>query len=319
MPKFNLSLRDRIIIAVIILLTILIPTGSYVLSLRYKTESQAQEYKAPVTNPKTEATNSSRLQDALDRLNQSQNQTQNQTAGEGSPVQTRVETGVDDSTSGVSNTQLVFGPTLGFSLILQGRPLDNQSTQAFLGIAAGLPTTRPTYLLSFMVNVPASGSFDGISLSGLDTGATYTAYIKGDAQIATSSAFVVKATPTNLGTLNLSTGDINEDNVIDNLDYNLVKAAMGAYPSSTKWNPLYDFNRDGIINSWDLNLVLSNTGKIGDSGAWYSYTPLATASATTSGGPVRSVSQSDAGGPTSSNQAATASGTPGLWMWIPGI
>jgi hypothetical protein len=303
MPKFRLSTRDKIIIVAILVITLLIPTGAYVLSLRFKTQSQAQEYKFPVTSPKSEATTSSRLKDALDRLNQTQDgsPTSNNSAG----TQTRTETGLDEDDSDVSDTQLILGPTLGFSVVLQGRPLDNQTTQAFLGIASGQPTSRPSYLLSFMVNIPASGSFDGVSLSGLDTGATYTAYLKGEAQIATSAAFVVKATPTNLGALNLITGDVNEDNVIDSLDYNLVKAAIGTTPSSSNWNSLYDFNTDNVVNSWDLNLVLSNMGKTGASGAWYSYTPLSTASAYTSGGPSGEI------------EKGAKEKKDGYWMWVP--
>jgi hypothetical protein len=303
MPKIRLSTRDKIIIVAILIVTLLIPTGAYVLSLRFKTQSQAQEYKAPVTSPKTEATTSSRLKDALDRLNQSQGGTTSSEGGS-SGTQTTTETGVDEEST-TSDAQLVLGPTLGFSVVIQGRPLDSQSTKAFLGIASGQPTSRPTYLLSFMVNIPASGSFDGISLSGLDTGATYTAYLKGESQIATASAFVVKATPTNLGALNLTTGDVNEDNVIDSLDYNLVKGAIGTTPSSSNWNSLYDFNLDNIVNSWDLNLVLSNLGKIGASGAWYSYTPISTASAYTSGGPSGEI------------EKGTTDKKDGYWMWVP--
>lgn len=305
MPKFNLSLRDRLIIVAIIIITILIPTGAYVMSLRFKTQSQAQEYNGPVTQSKTEATTSSKLKEALDRLNQTQNQT---SVGSGITSGAQTQTGTDDNTVSVSNAQLVLGPILGFSLLLQGRPLDNQSTKAFLGIAPGQPTTKPTYLLSFMVSIPTSGSFDGISLSGLNTGTTYTAYIKSEAQIATSSAFVVKTTPTNLGALNLLTGDVNEDNVIDILDYNLVKTAIGLTPSSPTWNPLYDFNLDNVINSWDISIILANLNKIGASGAWYSYTPVATASAYTSGGPeIRD----------ESDGVSEGSGTPGYWMWVP--
>jgi hypothetical protein len=245
----------------------------------------------------------------LDRLSQSGNKSTSNTAG----TQTTTETGTDDSTS---DSQLILGPTLGFSVILQGRPLDNQTTKAFLGIAAGTPTTRPTYLLSFMVNIPASGSFDGISLSGLDVGQTYTAYLKGDAQIATSSSFVVKATPTNLAALNLLTGDVNEDNVIDNLDYNLVKATVGSTPASSKWNPLFDFNMDNIINSWDLNIILTNLGKIGASGAWYSYTPIATASAQTTS----LLTNPSTGSASSEITPGVVKGNqerPGYWMWVP--
>lgn len=309
MPKFHLNLRDKIIIIGIIALTLLIPAGSYVLSLRFKTQSEASDYNFPVTSPKTEATTSSKLKDALDRLNQSQS---GSTTGAGavSGQQTTTETG----TSNPGTSSLVLGPTLGFSLILQARPLDNQSTKAFLGIAEGQPTTKPTYLLSFMVDIPSSGAFDGISLSGLTTGTTYTAYIKGSAQIATSSAFVVKATPTNLAALNLLTGDVNEDNVIDILDYNLVKATIGSSPTSAKWNALYDFNLDNIINSWDLNIILANIGKIGASGAWYSYTPVATASASTSSLQTHSSIGSVSGEITVGTQE---SAKPGYWMWVP--
>lgn len=304
LSKFSFSTRDKVIIVAILIITLLIPTGAYVLSLRFKTQSQAQEYNFPVTSPKAEATSSSRLKEALDRLNQTQ--TGNSTTGGGatSGTQATTETGIDEDET-FSDAQLVLGPTLGFSVILQGRPLDNQTTQAFLGIAAGQATTRPTYLLSFMVNIPTSGSFDGISLSGLDTGSTYTAYLKGEAQIATSSSFVVKATPTNLGALNLLTGDVNEDNVIDILDYNLVKAAIGTTPSSANWNDLYDFNLDNVVNSWDLNIILSNLGKTGASGAWYSYTPIATASASSSS----SGGLKDSGGPEDPKN--------GYWMWVP--
>ena len=311
---FKISMRDRLIIAGIIALTILIPTGAYVLSLRAKSQSSAQEYRTPVTSPKAEATSSSRLQDALNRL-----ETQ-------SASTTTSQSTTEDGTDGLTDSQLILGPTLGFSLILQGRPLDNQSTRAFLGIAAGSPTTRPTYLLSFMVNVPASGAFDGISLSGLETGQTYTAYLKGESQIATASSFTVKATPTNLGALNLITGDVNEDNVIDNTDYNLVKASVGATPSSSKWNPLYDFNLDNVINSWDLNTVLTNLTKIGASGAWYSYSPISSGSASlnTTTNVIASEREAISTGSTSSEiepgtqePKTNFTNKKGYWMWVP--
>lgn len=298
-------MRDRLIIAGIIAITILIPSGAYVLSLRMKTQSSAQEYNLPVTSPKAEATASSELQEALNRLSQT-------ASSNSSDTQTTTDDGTDGS--GLSDSQLILGPTLGFSLLLQGRPLDNQSTRAFLGIAAGTPTTRPTYLLSFMVNVPASGAFDGVSLSGLETGQTYTAYLKGESQIATASSFTVKATPTNLSVLNLITGDVNEDNVIDNTDYNLVKGAIGSSPSSSKWNPIYDFNMDSIINSWDLNIVLANIGQIGASGAWYSYSPIASGSASLNTSPtVGSVSSEITFG----TQNFLPENKRGYWMWIP--
>lgn len=314
MPKIHISVRDRIIITSIVMLVLLIPTGAYVLSLRMKTQSSASQYNFPVTSKKPEATSSSRLQDALDRLNR----TSNSSSGSSSIRQTTTDRGDE-----VAGSQLILGPTLGFSVIIQGRPLDNQGTKAFLGIAAGNPTTRPTYLLSFMVTIPASGSFEDISLSGLDEGQTYTAYLKGEAQIATASSFVVKATPTNLAALNLITGDVNEDNVIDTADYNLVKGSLGATPSSSKWNALYDFNLDNVINSWDLNVVTINLTKIGASGPWYSYSPIQTASSSGSllkdGSTSAILKPSDTGSPAAeiSPGSSNNQGRPGYWMWIP--
>lgn len=306
MPQLNISKRDRIIVAGILVITLLIPTGAYVLSLRSKSQSSASEYKTPVTSAKPAPTTSSRLQDALDRLAASEKNS--------STTQSVTDTGTDGSDS---DSQLILGPTLGFSIVIDGRPLDNQTTKAFLGIAAGGPMNRPTYLLSFMVNIPASGSFDGISLSGLDEGQTYTAYLKGSAQIATSSSFTVKATPSNLAALNLTTGDVNEDNVINSADYNLVKAAIGSTPSSAKWNALYDFNLDNVINSWDLNLLLSNLGQIGASGAWYSYSPISSSSATASTSALLTTPSIGSVSSEITPGSQEDSSRPGYWMWVP--
>src|SRR3990167_7729783 len=98
LPKISLSMRDKVIIAAILIITLLIPTGAYVLSLRAKTQSQAQEYNFPVTSPKAEATTSSRLKEALDRLNQTQNGTTSDGGGS-SGTQTTTETGIDDEES----------------------------------------------------------------------------------------------------------------------------------------------------------------------------------------------------------------------------
>ena len=163
----------------------------------------------------------------------------------------------------------------------------------------------PQYLLSFLVNVPDNGIYTNLPLAGLDEGQSYTAYIKGPAQLATAAAFVVKPTPIDLGNLNLITGDVNEDNVIDSLDYNLVKAALGTTPSSQTWNPVFDFNLDSRINTVDLTIISRNLGKVGLSGPWYSSQQSATKSATVSG-------STYSGSP--DNDPKTGKG---YWMWMP--
>ena len=47
-------------------------------------------------------------------------------------------------------------------------------------------------------------------------------------------------------------------------DFNALRAAWGAVPSSTNWNPAADLNGDGIVGTADFNLLRSNWGAIGD-------------------------------------------------------
>lgn len=188
-----------------------------------------------------------------------------------------------------------FGPTLTFKLITQGHPANNQATQVFVGLAAGNVTNQPTYLLSFTVDVPASGLFEGLSLAGLESGTTYTAYIKGSSTLATASAFYMAPGVSNLNNgspLTLLAGDLNEDNIVNSADYSIAKGLYGTTQSSANWNPRADLNIDGVINTLDLGYIAANYGKTGMSGAWFSPPP-----ATSSGG--------------------LQGGVGGYWIWIP--
>src|SRR3990167_7201962 len=153
LPKltdFNLDLtisfKEKIILGGIIALVFLIPTGAYVLSLRAKTQSEASTYTTPVTSPKPikESTESSRLKQALDKLDSR--------GKAGSEPINVTPTDSDGAT-------LILGPTLGFKLVLEARPASDQSSQVFVGIAEGTSQNKPKYLLSFMIDIPSTGVY----------------------------------------------------------------------------------------------------------------------------------------------------------------
>jgi hypothetical protein len=298
MQKLQLLLRsvgtkEKIILAVIFGLIILIPSGSFVLSqVIAPSPAPTEEIGSytPVSSPKA-ASDDSPLSKLVKELQATPSATPNSL--------------INVTPTATEGATLLLGQTLGFRLILEGRPFEKYAAKVFLGLSNGQITNNPQYLLSFLINVPDSGIYSGLPLAGLDEGQQYTAYIKGPSQLATASAFVVKPTPIDLGILNLITGDVNEDNVIDSSDYNIVKAALGMTSNSQNWNPVLDFNLDNRINTLDLTIVSRNLGKIGMSGPWYSSQQSATKSATMSGGPVLGGADND---PKSGK---------GYWMWMP--
>lgn len=278
-----------IALTVTLVLVAIIPTASFVLSENFRSSSSASSgaYTKTVTsspsgNPKT-------LKPNLTGLTASNS----------------AQTGANTEPSPTPSPELVFGPTLTFNVKLDGRPPTNQATKMFVGIAAGSPTNNPSYLLSFTVDVPANGTYKGLSIAGLTVGSTYTAYLKGKAQIATASAFLMGANETVLNNnqaLNLLSGDLNEDNLINDADVVIFKQAFGSTASSPNWNPEADFNVDGVITALDYAVMAKNINKSGQSGTWIS-TP-ATGSASLQIPPNIGAAEEE------NNQS-------GYWMWIP--
>lgn len=191
-----------------------------------------------------------------------------------------------------------FGPTLKFKAVIEGRPATNLSaSKLFVGLAPGAPTTKPTYLLTFSLDLPASGVYSGLSLAGLTAGGNYTAYLKGPGQIDRAISFTMSGGETNLNSgnaIDLTSGDVNEDNTVSDADQTVVSSLYGTNTKSSNWNPSADFNADGVINNFDLNYVTKNLGKTGDSGVW--------------------VSAPQSGGPAGSVEGAEAEG---MWIWVP--
>lgn len=252
---------SKIFVFIIAVLVISIPAGSYLLSKRFhaqKQETSKNEESNVETKDKPKEVPKETPKSSLDTLKEELGE---QKSGK---------------SSASAAPEISFGPTLNFKIIIEGRPAGKQGTKKlFLGLAQGQPSTKPQYLLTFSLDVPDNGEYKALSIAGLTQGDTYTAYLKGASQIATASAFVVKPTASDLGILNLITGDVNEDNTINTSDYNIVKNALGATPTSEKWNPSLDFNLDNWVNSFDLSIVSKNLGKTGLSGVWVSPPPPA--------------------------------------------
>lgn len=271
------TLKQKLLLAGFVILVISIPVGSYLLSERQTVTSKASEkIDRSILNLKP-------LQEVSP-------------AGELKKLSEQTSTlPVPTPSSSIS-----YGPTLNFKISLEGRPQNKMATKLFVGIAEGKPAGTPSYLLQFNVDLPESGSFEGLSLAGLTPNNQYTAFLKSPAQIATSSAFLMVPTTTTLNNgnpINLTTGDLNEDNLINSADYVIAKSALGASPGSPNWNSLVDFNLDNIINSLDLGIILKNMSKTGETGVWVSPTPQG--SATSSGSPAPSGA--------------------GYWLWLPQI
>lgn len=172
---------------------------------------------------------------------------------------------------------LSFGPTLTIKLNLEGRAEDDQAAKVFIGIASGTAKTRPTYLLTYSIDLPSSGTFKELSLAGLNPGSTYTAYIKGPAHIDTASTFTMSPTKSILNSsqaVTILAGDLNDDNLINSSDYNIGRAAYGSTSKSLTWNSKADFNNDGVVNNFDLAYITKNLNKTGASGSWLSSPPL---------------------------------------------
>lgn len=280
------TFKQRLLLGLFILLILSIPVGAYLVSQSqtYKSSASKPKQKLPVTSTKP-ATSS-----AKELLSVSEGNLTEIPSPQPSP-------------SPSTTLATSFGPTLSLKAKLEGRPEKNQLMKLFVGIMEGDLTANPKFLLSFTVDLPATGIYSNLSLAGLNPGSKYTALLKGTAQIATSSAFIMSPTVTNLNdgqALPLASGDLNDDNVINSADYSIAQKAFGTTPSSSNWNDNIDLNKDGVVNVIDLSIISKNLGTVGASGAWTSPLPnIATKSAEINT-PIGSPNQGQ-----------------GYWIWVP--
>lgn len=295
------SFKQRIILGIYIFLVLSIPVGAYLASQFQTIQSSASEEttKRPITNetpPPIASSSANKLKLLEDTLKKESS--------------TPAKTPTPESESTPTTIATAYGATLSLNIRMEGRPSDDQSGKVFLGILEGSTATpNPTFILNYTLDMPKSGSYGNISLAGLTTGNAYTAIIKGSTQIATASAFTMSPDVTNLNggeTITLTTGDLNDDNVINSSDYSIVQRALSSTSSSENWNEAADFNKDGIVNLLDIAYIMKNFGKTGDSGTWYSTTPETTASPSAS-----LKTTTPQGGPPGQDQ------NDGYWIWVP--
>jgi len=299
------SLKTKLLLGVYVFLLLSIPVGAFLVS---QTQNPNTSAKQPAKSPKASLLplkNDSKLS-PVDEIKQL---TSPDDSGSTNP---------DASGSGATT----FGPTLNLKIDIEGRPVGQMATKLFVGIADNTASTLK-YLLSFTVDIPANGVFNGISLAGLEAGSSYKAILKGPAQLATSSAFVMSPGTTELNSsipVYLFSGDLNEDNLVNSADYSIIKSAFGSKSGEAGWNENTDLNKDGVINAIDLSIVYKNFGKTGASGIWVS-TPPATSSGTIS--PIGGPDSTSSGGPASPPGGSTPpppgapTQTDGYWFWMP--
>lgn len=281
------TLTQKLLLGVFVFVLLSIPVGSYLVSQSQTTKSSASEKK--LTNTVVPVTPRPTISSARKILDLS-----SQIASDSS-----LPTPTPEPSSPTIPTS--YGPTLSLKVALEGRSTDNQATKLFVGITEGALTSNPKFVLSFSVDLPASGSYGNLSLAGLNPGSAYTALLKGTAQIATASAFIMSPTTTRLNSgqaINLLSGDLNEDNVVNSADYSIAQKAISV------WNENADINKDGVINTFDLGIIAKNMGRVGASGAWTSPIPRV---ATPSGGLTE---EPATGGPLD---------TSGHWIWVPSL
>lgn len=281
------TFKQRLLLGIYILILLSIPVGAYLASQSQTTKSSASGKK--ITKPLAPVTPKPAFSTAKQLLTEAAKQSSARPS--------------DSPASSSPTIATSFGPTLSLKVTLEGRPSNNQATKLFVGIADGALTANPKFVLSFTVDLPASGEYSNLSLAGLNPGSSYTALLKGSAQIASAATFTMSPTITNLNQgqpISLTSGDLNEDNVINSADYSIAQKALAATPTSSNWNVTADLNKDGIINTFDLAILNKNIGQVGASGVWTSPIPAATSSASLTGPPT--------GSPDGSN---------GYWLWLP--
>jgi hypothetical protein len=139
----------------------------------------------------------------------------------------------------------------------QGRPAQPNALQQ-------VPITLSLQLGGNITNYPgqntdASGFFT-TSVSGLVSG-TYNWRVKGPLHLANCGTVPLTGAPqTNQEMGQMRTGDANDDNLINVLDFNVVKGTFGKSPGDPGYDARGDFNGDGLVNILDFNLIKQNFG-----------------------------------------------------------
>lgn len=291
------STLSKVFLAVFIVIIIAIPVGAYFLSTKQEENTQSKTSDRTIGEATKSAKSSEKGTKQLEKVSQPSTQ---------------------PTPSATPSQAVAFGPTMDFTVALEGRPVTYQVAKLFVGISKGQKVAKPTYLLIYSVDLPGDGQYKGLSLAGLTAGTEYTAYLKGPSQLDSGVTFNMASTVTNLnggGTaILLLSGDLNDDNVVNSADFSIASSRFGTNENSANWNSNIDFNRDGVINTIDISIIIKNFGKTGDSGPVTSTPGTATSSGQLKlpvGGPDEATSSIQPPNPPTQKR--------GYWLWVPEI
>lgn len=110
------------------------------------------------------------------------------------------------------------------------------------------------------------GAGNSFSFTTTQAAGSYKLRIKGVNRFLAKSQSVTLTTSGASGlAYTLGNGDCDGNNVVGTPDFNIIKAAWGAIPSSSNWNIAADLNGDGIVGTADFTILRNNWGGIGDS------------------------------------------------------
>lgn len=108
-------------------------------------------------------------------------------------------------------------------------------------------------------NTDASGYFT-VSVNSLVNG-TYNWRVKGPKYLANSGTFAltnVSTTYVEMGVMRV--GDANDDNVVNIIDFTIMKATFGKSVGDPGYDDRADFNGDQVVSIADFNLMKLNFG-----------------------------------------------------------
>ncbi len=142
----------------------------------------------------------------------------------------------------------------------QGRP--NPPSTLYV-----LPITMTLKSGVLEVNYPSQNTdnrgFFTVSVGGVPTG-TYNWRVKSPKFLANSGVVTLTGAPTtNIEMGFVRTGDCNNDNLVNTLDFNILKITMGKSIGDPNYDDRADFTGDQTVNIVDFNLLKVNFGSAG--------------------------------------------------------
>jgi len=139
--------------------------------------------------------------------------------------------------------------------IPQPDPRNNGITGTLILCVSGSPQ-------NYSVSTDANGYFT-VSVGSLPNG-TYNWRVKGPKYLANSGTLTLSGAPvTNVEMGLMLTGDCNNDNAVNVLDFGILKPTFGKSIGDPGYDDRADFNGDQTVNIADFNLLKGNFGQGG--------------------------------------------------------